>query len=183
VVIVTLDLSALEAGPAADHDPAWRDDDGSDGGVLKFDHLSPEVSRLVVARLTSKDFAAWTDALARVGNCARSVRLRGTCERMDLTTGEVLSSFSSADTPLGWCTCGAKSAGVGVPVLLPAVRRGHVPPDPGRGDRRQDCPRVGGRPPTALSRRSPRRRSGGCTLPAVATPVTRPPAARTAARA
>jgi hypothetical protein len=100
--IVTVDRLSLEADPAADHDHAWRyDDDGSDRGVLKFDHLPPEVSRLVVARLVSKDFAAWNDALARVGNCVRPVRLRGTSERIDPVTGEVLSSFSSADQPLG----------------------------------------------------------------------------------
>ena len=101
VVVVTVDVSQLEAGPTADHDRAWRDDDGSDRGVLKLNHLSPEVSRLVVARLVSKDFGAWTDALARVGNCVRPVRLRGTSERIDAETGEVLSSFSSADHPLG----------------------------------------------------------------------------------
>ena len=70
MVIVTVDLSQLEAGPAVGYDHAWRnDDDGSDRGVLQLDHLSPEVSRLVVARLMSKDFAAWNDALARVGSC------------------------------------------------------------------------------------------------------------------
>lgn len=102
MVIVTVDLSQLEAGPAADHDHALREeDDGSERGALSLDHLSPEVSRLVLARLVSKDFGAWTEALARVGNCVRPVRLRGTSERIDAATGEVLSSFSSADHPLG----------------------------------------------------------------------------------
>jgi hypothetical protein len=102
VVIVTVDLLSLDAGAAADHDHAWRqDDDGSDRGVLNLDHLSPEVSRQVVARLMSKDFSAWAETLARVGNCVRPVRLRGTSERIDAATGEVLSSFSSADHPLG----------------------------------------------------------------------------------
>jgi hypothetical protein len=101
VVIVTVDLSQLVAGPAGDRDHAWRGDDGPDRVSLKFDHLSPQVSRLVVARLMSKDFGSWNDALARVGNCVRPVRLRGTSERIDRTTGEVLSSFSSADHPLG----------------------------------------------------------------------------------
>ena len=59
------------------------------------------MSQLVVARLVSKDFGAWADTLARVGNCVHPVRLRGTSERIDPATGEVLSSFSSADHPLG----------------------------------------------------------------------------------
>ena len=101
VVIVPVDLSQSETGSANGHDHTWcQDDDGSDPGVLKLDHLSPEVSRQVVARLMSKDFSAWNDALARVGNCVRPVRLRGTSERIDAATGEVLSSFSSADHPL-----------------------------------------------------------------------------------
>lgn len=145
-MIVTVDLEQLKAGPAADHDHVRRhDDDGSDRGVLQLDHLSPEVSRLVVARLISKDFGAWNDALARVGNCVRPVRLRGTSDRIDAATGEVLSSFSSADHPLGvvLVRCG-NVEGVGVSVLLPPVCGGHVPPDPGWGDRREDPPRVGG---------------------------------------
>ncbi|GAA1430867.1 hypothetical protein GCM10009616_16580 [Microlunatus lacustris] len=102
VVIVTVDLAALHAGPAADHDQAChRDDEDADRGVLKLDDLSPEVSQLVVNRLVSKDFGAWAETLARVGNCVRPVRLRGTSERIDAATGEVLSSFSSADHPLG----------------------------------------------------------------------------------
>jgi replication initiator protein RepSA len=104
VVIVTVDLPlTLNAGPAADHDRArqYDDDDDSGRGVLKLDDLTPEVSRLVVARLVSKNFGAWADTLARVGNCVRPVRLRGTSERIDAVTGEVLSSFSSADQPLG----------------------------------------------------------------------------------
>lgn len=95
VVIVTADLpSTLNAGPAVDDDRAWhRDDEHSGRGVLKLDDLTPEVSQLVVARLVSKDFGAWADTLAQVGNCVRPVRLRGTSERIDPATGEVLSSF------------------------------------------------------------------------------------------
>ncbi|GAA1826975.1 hypothetical protein JOF54_001841 [Microlunatus capsulatus] len=103
VVIVTVDLpSTLNAGPAAHHDRAWQHDDEDSGrGLLKLDDLTAEVSQLVVARLVSKDFGAWADTLARVGNCVRPVRLRGTSERIDPATGEVLSSFSSSDHPLG----------------------------------------------------------------------------------
>lgn len=103
VVIVTVDLSTLEPRPAAARDRAWRHDDDEDSGrgALKLDDLSPEVSQQVVARLVSKDFGAWADTLARVGNCVRPVRLRGTSERIDPATGEVLSSFSSTEHPLG----------------------------------------------------------------------------------
>ena len=103
VVIVTVDLSTLQAAPAAEDDRSWWHDDDEDSGrsVLKLDDLSPEVSQLVVARLVSKDFGAWADTLARVGNCVRPVRLRGTSDRIDAGTGEVLSSFSSTDHPLG----------------------------------------------------------------------------------
>ncbi len=103
VVIVTVDCSTSESFSAADRDCAWQgdDDENSDRGVLKLDNLSSKVSQLVLARLVSKDFGAWADSLARVGNCVRPVRLRGTSERIDPTTGEVLSTFSSTDHPLG----------------------------------------------------------------------------------
>jgi hypothetical protein len=101
VVIVNVDLSTLEPGPTTDRWDCDDRDEESERGVLKLGELTPEVSRQVLARLLSKDFRAWTNALARVGNCVCPVRLRGTSERIDLATGEVLSSFSSADHPLG----------------------------------------------------------------------------------
>ncbi len=102
MLIVNVDLSTKpELGPASDHWDRYFDrDEDSERGVLKLAELSPEVSQLVLARL-SKDFRAWTDALARLGNCVRPVRLRGTSDRIDLATGAVLSSFSSADHALG----------------------------------------------------------------------------------
>ena len=79
----------------------------------------------------------------------------------------------SADEPLGVTHAGAATAAPRVPVLLPPVRRGHVPPDPRRGRRRQDRPGVGGRQPAgvrhphrALVRagpRPPRRTAAGAT--------------------
>jgi hypothetical protein len=73
----------------------------SERGVLDLGALSPQVRQQVLDRLLSKDFGAWADTLAQVKNCVRPVRLRGTSERIDSATGEVLSSFSSADQPLG----------------------------------------------------------------------------------
>lgn len=102
MVILTVDLSTLDAGFAADHDHAWHhDDEDFDRGLSKLENLLPQVSRLVVARLVSKDVGAWAEAVTRTGNCVRPVRLGGTSDRIDAATGEVLSSFSSADHPLG----------------------------------------------------------------------------------
>jgi hypothetical protein len=89
VVIVTVDLPTLEPQPAADHHRAWQHDNDEDSGrgLLKLDDLTPEVSQLVVARLVAKDFRAWAETLARVGNCVRPVSLRGISERIDPATG------------------------------------------------------------------------------------------------
>ena len=91
-----VDLSTLEyghAGSTPDHD--------SEGAALNLGSLSPQVYEQVLDRLLSKDFGAWADTLARAGNCVHLIRLRGTFERIDPATGEVLSCFSSADQPLG----------------------------------------------------------------------------------
>lgn len=91
-----MDLSTLEHGPAGfalDYD---RDD-----AVLDLGTLSPQVRQQVLDRLVSKDLSAWVDTLAWVGNCVRPVRLGGTSDQIDPTTGEMLSSFSCANQPLG----------------------------------------------------------------------------------
>ena len=114
VVIVDVDLSrTLEPGPAPDHrDRDYDLDEDSERGVLKLGELSPEVSQQVLARLTSKNFRAWSDALARAGNCVRPVRLRGSSDKIDLATGEVVSTFSTAEHPLGMVhvRCGNRRA-------------------------------------------------------------------------
>jgi hypothetical protein len=43
----------------------------------------------------------WTEALQRVGNCVRPILLRGSSERVNKTTGEIVSTYSSAQEPLG----------------------------------------------------------------------------------
>ena len=68
---------------------------------LDLDHLDAATEAQVVARLLSRDFNAWSEAAARVGHCARPIRLHGSSQTVDAATGEVLSSFSSADSPLG----------------------------------------------------------------------------------
>lgn len=49
--------------------------------------------------LGSLEFDAWTESLSRVGNCAHPIRLVGSSTRVDRATGEVLSTYSSADEP------------------------------------------------------------------------------------
>ncbi|EWT06661.1 replication initiation protein [Intrasporangium chromatireducens Q5-1] len=63
--------------------------------------LTPHLEAQMVARLTAKDFPAWADTAAKVGHCAHPVRLHGTSTTIDAATGEVLSTYSSADEPLG----------------------------------------------------------------------------------
>ena len=63
--------------------------------------LTAEARRQVTELLGSGEFDAWTEALARVGNCARPIRLHGHTETVDTTTGEILSRYTSADEPMG----------------------------------------------------------------------------------
>jgi len=79
------------------------------------DLSSETVTRTELADLfTSDRFGPWTEALQRVGNCARPIRLRGTSSRIDSTTGEILSSYSSADEPIGitYTRCGNRREAV-----------------------------------------------------------------------
>ena len=69
--------------------------------LLDLDHLDPATRGQVVARLVSRDFDAWSEAAARVGHCARPVRLHGRSETVDVRTGDVVASFCSTDAPLG----------------------------------------------------------------------------------
>ncbi|MEW1954496.1 replication initiator [Terrabacter sp. NPDC080008] len=71
------------------------------GALLDLDHLDAAMQPQVIARLLSRDFDAWSEAAARVGHCTRPVRLHGSSQTVDAGTGEVLSSFSSTESPLG----------------------------------------------------------------------------------
>ncbi|GGN07980.1 plasmid replication initiator protein [Terrabacter tumescens] len=68
---------------------------------LDLGHLDAATEAQVLARLLSRDFDAWSEAASRVGHCARPVRLHGHSTTVDARTGEVLSSFSSAESRLG----------------------------------------------------------------------------------
>ncbi|MGO4604523.1 replication initiator [Terrabacter sp. 2YAF2] len=72
-----------------------------EGHPLDLGHLDPATEAQVVTRLLSGDFDAWSEAASRVGHCAKPIRLHGHSDTVDVTTGEVVSSFSSADSPLG----------------------------------------------------------------------------------
>lgn len=62
--------------------------------------------------ITTRTFTRFTEALAKVGNCAHPIRLVGHSRRVDTRTGEVLSSYSSADEALGvtYIRCGNRRA-------------------------------------------------------------------------
>ncbi len=62
----------------------------------------------IARRITSRTFTDWADAAARVGHCAKPIRLRGTSTRYDTNTGEALSTYSSSDEALGvtYVRCG-----------------------------------------------------------------------------
>ncbi|GAA2743122.1 plasmid replication initiator protein [Terrabacter aerolatus] len=75
-------------------------DDHSDH-PLDLSHLDAATEAQVLARLLSRDFDAWSEAASRVGHCAKPIRLHGMSQTVDARTGEVLSSFSSADSSIG----------------------------------------------------------------------------------
>jgi integrase len=66
-----------------------------------FAGWSPQMLDQLQRMFASNQFLAFVDALARVGNCAHPIRLRGSSTRMDPATGEILSSYASSDEPLG----------------------------------------------------------------------------------
>ena len=68
---------------------------------LDLPPLGADMQRQVAHLLTSPGFDAWSEALARVGNCSRPIRLHGGSETVDRVTGEMLSTYSSSQEPLG----------------------------------------------------------------------------------
>ncbi|WP_409482798.1 replication initiator [Arsenicicoccus dermatophilus] len=77
---------------------------------------TPAVVSSVLSRFLDGTADALSSALASVGNCAHPIRLTGHSTTLDSRTGEVLSTFSSAQAPLG-------------EVLIPCGnRRAHICP-------------------------------------------------------
>ncbi|WP_344135815.1 replication initiator [Pedococcus bigeumensis] len=68
---------------------------------MDLDLASARVASQVMARLLSPDFEDWSNAVARVGSCANPIHLTGSSMRVDASTGEVLSTYSSDTEPLG----------------------------------------------------------------------------------
>jgi len=68
---------------------------------LDLPQLSKRTEQEVCDLLVSGRFDAWSQALARVGDCAQPIRLSGRSETVDTTTGEILSTYSSEQEPLG----------------------------------------------------------------------------------
>jgi hypothetical protein len=68
---------------------------------LDLPPLSARTEQQITELLVSDRFDAWSQALARVGDCARPIRLRGHSERVDTVTGEIVSAYSSDEEPLG----------------------------------------------------------------------------------
>ena len=101
-----------------------------DAVFAAYPHLLPEPLRpaeqrlgIDPASLTRDELAGlvqaerwqpWTEALQRVGNCARPILLRGRSERIEVATGEIVSTYTSAQEPLGvtHLRCGNRRASV-----------------------------------------------------------------------
>jgi len=100
--------------------------------------------------LASDDFDAWTETLARVGNCAKPIRLSGQSATVDTTTGDILSTHASAEEPLGSPMCGAATAVRGSARRVPGCTPRTCSTSSGPESRRQGRPRLGGRQPAGV---------------------------------
>ncbi|WEV77731.1 hypothetical protein O9K63_14215 [Janibacter cremeus] len=85
-----------------------------DASPLDLDHVGATAQAGMVDRLLGGTFEAWSDAAARVGHCAQPIKLVGSSSRVDRATGEVVSSYSSAQEPFGvtYVRCGNRRASV-----------------------------------------------------------------------
>ncbi len=68
---------------------------------LDLPPVSARAEQEVCDLLVSGRFDASSQAMANVGNCAQPIRLRGRSEAVDTTTGEIVSTYSSEQEPLG----------------------------------------------------------------------------------
>ncbi|MCG7321619.1 replication initiator [Arsenicicoccus bolidensis] len=113
-----------------------------EGAPLDLPSLTPAATAGILSRLIDGTSDAFADALASAGNCTSPIRLTGHSLTLDRTTGEVISSYSSATAPLG-------------EVLIPCGnRRAHICPA---------CSRVYARDTFELIRAGV---AGGKTIPA-----------------
>jgi hypothetical protein len=63
--------------------------------------MSERVEQQLHDLLVSPRFDDWSQAVARVGNCAKPIRLMGRADTVDKATCEIVSTYSSAQEPLG----------------------------------------------------------------------------------
>ncbi len=82
--------------------------------TLDLPALTDRAKQEVTGMLGSDAMDSFSEALSRVGNCAHPVRLVGRSQTVDTTTGEVVSTYSSEDEPLGVTRvrCGNRRASV-----------------------------------------------------------------------
>ncbi|TQJ52183.1 replication initiator [Phycicoccus sp. SLBN-51] len=75
-------------------------------------NLDEIAERQLLARMLSRDYDDWSQALSRVGFCANPVRLVGRSEMFDTSTGELVRSYGSGDEALGvtFTRCGNRRA-------------------------------------------------------------------------
>ena len=108
-VVIWVSAHDVHAGADTAHGSftGWDETSG-----LDLPALSPHTAKQVSDRLVSRDFDAWSEAVARVGNCAHPIRLQGSSQTVDKLTGEIVASYSSSDEPLGitYVPCGNRRA-------------------------------------------------------------------------
>lgn len=85
-----------------------------DTAPLNIAEFSSATTEALIQRITDGSFDAWAETAARVSYCARPVRLVGSSTTVDATTGQVLDTFSSDQSPLGvvYRPCGNRRADV-----------------------------------------------------------------------
>ena len=99
--------------PVTTHAPSGFSGFG-EGAPLDVPSLHWAAGTGLLSRFADGSMDAFADTLAAVHNCARPVRLAGSSTTLDARTGEVLSTFRSADAPLGvlYRPCGNRRAHV-----------------------------------------------------------------------
>lgn len=73
-----------------------------EGAPLELPTLGDEGAASLAKRLQDGSWSAYSDAASSVGYCTNPVRLYGRSSTVDTKTGEVLSTFSSNQAPLGF---------------------------------------------------------------------------------
>lgn len=87
------------------------------GAPLELPNLSTAEQSAILSRFLDGTFTDWAETAQHVGNCVNPIRLVGSSQTVDTTTGEIVSTFSSADAPLGvlYVACGNRRAEVCAP--------------------------------------------------------------------